>query len=358
MSATRGRYTAPVNKWAFIGFAVLMWILPALVAGALGWPGIWGGGSAFGDLIIPAPITGGIFHVPSFVIALAIVKAYPTFTEQSTVVARAVLMSAIVLGLLQLIDLERLVQAVTTDVGGRAFRMQHSYVGLCMASDAIVALSWVMRRPIEIRGWVLTSLIIIVPAAMYIGSDAAGLQRLSKPFQFGRPGFTETRGDGELWIYTRLKPDDPTFREQAALYIEQHRPGDNINYDDVAIYFTDSLQTAKRAEDGQALMTLCLYEDGTPDAWHDGNADCFSHHVSFTERLDTRLAALEKSLPTDVAMYVVFAEVCSDLAVPDPYYGGNSRIDFCYRKDLDAKRAALVKKYGEDELAGMLDTLE
>lgn len=354
----RTRYTVAMSKWAFAAFAVLMWILPALVAGALDWPGIWGGGSAFSDLIVPAPITGGIVHVPSFIIALALVKAYPTFTQQSAAVARAVLMSALVVGLLQLVDLERLVEAMTTDVSGRAFRLQHSYVGLCMTSDAIVALSWIMRRPLEKQGWLMTSLVILVPAATYIGSDAAGLNRLKEPFQFGRPGFTETRGDGILWIYTRLPTDDPAFREQAGRYVEQHRPGDDINYDDVAVHFTDSLDAARDHRNTTALATLCLYEDGTPDRWHDGNADCFSDHVSFTEGLDARLAELSGSLPTDVAMYLLFVEFCTDLQVPDGYRGGNSHLDFCYRKDLDQKRAELVRAYGEEALASMLGTLD
>ena len=347
-----------MNKWAFIAFAALMWILPALIAGALGWPGIWGGGTAFSDLIIPAPITGGIFHVPSFVIALAIVKAYPTFTEQSAAVGRAVLMAAIVLGLLQLIDLERLVQVITTDVGGRLVRMERSYIGLCMASDAIVALSWVMRRPLEKQGWIMTSLVILVPAAMYVGSDAAGLDRLKEPFQFGRPGISRTRGDGALWIYTRMQPDDPAFREQALLFVESHRPDDDINNDDVAVFFTDSLKMLRSNDVGPALATLCLYEDGTPDVWHEGSGDCFSNHVSFTEHIDTRLAELSGSLPTDVSMYLLFVEFCTDLEVPDVYYGGNSRFDFCYRKDPDEKRAELVRVYGEDGLDKMLRTLD
>ena len=347
-----------MNRWAFIAFAILMWVLPALIAGALGWPGIWGGGTAFSDLIIPAPITGGIFHVPSFVVALAIVKAYPTFTEQSAAVARAVLMSAVVLGLLQLIDLGRLVEVITTDVGGRLFRMEHSYIGLCMASDAIVALSWVMRRPLEKPAPVMTSLFIIVPAALYVGSDAAGLDRLKEPFQFGRPGYTETRGDGELWIYTRLQPDDPEFREQALSYVDEYRPDDDVNVDDVAVYFTDSLQAAKNHKESPALATLCLYEDGTPDRWYDGNGDCFSNHVSFVERLNTRLAELSGSLPTDVSMYLLFIEFCTGLDVPDGYYGGNSRIDFCNNKDRDEKRAELVQKYGEADLVNMLGKLD
>lgn len=344
-----------MNKWAFTAFAVLMWILPALIAGALGWPGIWGGGTAFSDLIIPAPITGGIFHVPSFVIALAIVKAYPTFTDQSAAVARAVLMSALVLGLLQMIDLERLVQVITTDVGGRLFRMEQSYVGLCMASDAIVALSWVMRRPLEKQGWLMTSLAILVPAVVYVGSDAAGLDRLKEPFQFGRPDYTATRGDSVMWVYTRLDPTTPEFRESALEFVEQFRPEHRNDADDLAVYFTDSLQTAKTGAGGRTIATLCLYEDGTPDQWHEADGDCFSDHESFTERFEARASQLFEVLPTDVSIYVMYNEFCRDIRSPERYAGGIAHLDFCRDKDPEKKRAELEEVYGARKLEEMLE---
>ncbi len=344
-----------MNKWAFIAFAVLMWLLPALLAGALGWSGIWGGGSAFSDLIIPAPITGGIFHVPSFVIALAIVKAYPTFTEQSAAVARAVLMSAVVLGLLQLIDLERLVQVITTDVGGRLFRMEQSYVGLCMASDAIVALSWVMRRPLEKQGWMMTSLFILVPAAMYVGSDAAGLDRLKEPFQFGRQAYTETRGDAVVWVYTRLDPSTRSFRESALDFVEQFRPEQRSDTDDLAIYFTNSLQTARTGAEGHPVATLCLYEDGTPDGWYEGAGDCFTGHESFTEQFQARSTQLFAVLPTDVSVYVMFNEFCQGIEIPSGYSGGVAHFDFCRGQNADKKRAELEKVYGAEELDKLLE---
>lgn len=343
-----------MNKWAFVAFAALMWILPALIAGALGWPGIWGGGTAFSDLIIPAPITGGIFHVPSFVIALAIVKAYPTFTEQSAAVARAVLISALVLGLLQLIDLERLVQVITTDVGGRMFRMEHSYVGLCMASDAIVALSWTMRFPQERQGWLMTSLIILVPSAWYVMSDFSGIERVQEPFQYGRGDFGETRGDEVLWIYTRMRPNDPAFREQALDYVREFRPEQRSNAEDVAVYFTDSLRAARRPEEDRVLATLCLFEDGSADTWHDGKGDCFTEHESFTEAYGARANELSDSVPADVAAYLMFNEFCDGVLVPEDYHGGNERLDLCAHTDIEERRKTLEKSYGTDELERML----
>src|SRR3970282_2853183 len=52
---------------------VLAWITPAAIAGALGRSGIWGTGSAFLDYLIPFPVAGGIFHLPSFAVAAAII---------------------------------------------------------------------------------------------------------------------------------------------------------------------------------------------------------------------------------------------------------------------------------------------
>lgn len=43
----------------FAVWAVIAWIVPAAIAGALGWKGIWGSGSAFADYLIPIPVSGG-----------------------------------------------------------------------------------------------------------------------------------------------------------------------------------------------------------------------------------------------------------------------------------------------------------
>lgn len=344
-----------MNKWAFAAFAVFMWVLPALLAGAFGWSGIWGGGSAFADLILPVPITGGILHVPTFVIALALVKAYPTFDDRSAAIARAALMAALLLGVLQLIDLDRLVQALTTDRQGRAFRLQRNYIGLCMASDALVALSWVLRRPLPRQGWLLTTTIILVPAIFFVMSDYSGLGRSGDPFQYGRQGYGVARGDGELWVYARMRPDDAEFRDSALAFVDQYGPGQRSDTDDLAVYFTDSLQTAKNDPKGAVFRTLCLYEDGTPPQWHEGRADCFSGHLSFTDRLQARVSELHDVLPPDVKMYLIFTEFCEGVEITDQSYVGNSQLEFCHGKDRDEMRAGLAGIYGESELTELLE---
>lgn len=43
-------------RWMIL---VIAWFTPAVIAGALGWRGIWGGTSAFADYLIPIPVSGG-----------------------------------------------------------------------------------------------------------------------------------------------------------------------------------------------------------------------------------------------------------------------------------------------------------
>ena len=52
---------------------ILAWITPALIAGALGWSGIWGAGSALVEYLIPMPVAGGVLHVPSFAVLIVLV---------------------------------------------------------------------------------------------------------------------------------------------------------------------------------------------------------------------------------------------------------------------------------------------
>ena len=103
---------------------VAMWVTPALVGGMLGWPGIWGGGTAFSDLILPAPITGGIVHVPTFVLAIFLVRAYPKMPTTAASVVRAALMGASLIGLAHLVDLDRIALSFSTDLALRGIPWQ------------------------------------------------------------------------------------------------------------------------------------------------------------------------------------------------------------------------------------------
>jgi len=59
---------AVVSMLRIVVFGILAWMAPPLVAGALGWRGVWGSGSALVDYMIPVPVAGGVLHVPSFAV--------------------------------------------------------------------------------------------------------------------------------------------------------------------------------------------------------------------------------------------------------------------------------------------------
>ena len=65
------------RRMAFVAWAILAWVTPAAIAGALGWKGIWGSGGAFADYLIPFPVAGGVFHLPSFIVVSLVLAKQP-----------------------------------------------------------------------------------------------------------------------------------------------------------------------------------------------------------------------------------------------------------------------------------------
>lgn len=346
--------TVQMSKSAFIAFALVLWVTPAVLAGMFGWPGIWGSGSAFGDLIVPAPITGGIFHVPTFVAALVIARLYPGLSDAATAFLRASLIAAALVGLAQLINLERLYLHLTTDLEASAFRLHRNYFGLCLMTDAAVSWLWLsaLRRP-TLR-WPFKLSIALLPPLAAATMILATSPRLGEDFLHGRPGHLQQRGDSTFWVYTRLSPDAPGFRAAALAYVDDWRPERRANTQDLAVYFTDSLHTAREYDpDGEPLATLCLYEDGTPSSWHSGRGDCFTHHENFHERIDRLFDELPAELPRDVRNYRVALEVCSGHEVPEQY-SDNEADNYCRYARLDEKYRLLVETHGAEALGPML----
>jgi hypothetical protein len=76
----------------------LAWVTPAFIGGMLGWKGMWGAGNAFVEYLIPIPLAGGVFHVPSFIIAALVIvklKDWPTqFANIVPLIALSILLVA------------------------------------------------------------------------------------------------------------------------------------------------------------------------------------------------------------------------------------------------------------------------
>ena len=123
-------------------WALLAWPLPALVAGALGWKGVWGSGSALVDYLIPIPVAGGVLHVPSFVICGLVVMAMPAAGDSAAGRMRAFLVGMALAGILMLLRLDDLWLAMQTKSARVGSLWQDNPLGVFVLSDALMALAF------------------------------------------------------------------------------------------------------------------------------------------------------------------------------------------------------------------------
>ena len=90
-------------KRRLLVWASIAWPLPAVLAGALGWQGVWGSGSALVDYLIPLPVAGGALHVPSFLCCGLAVARLPSLGLVGASRVRAALIGVTLVGVLWLL---------------------------------------------------------------------------------------------------------------------------------------------------------------------------------------------------------------------------------------------------------------
>lgn len=266
--------------WKRVLWLLVAWPAPAIIAGLAGWTGIWGAGSAFHDYLIPIPVAGGVFHVPSFVVATTIVFGHGAGGARSVLGQRwlaPTLLGVALIGALFLVDLERVFRALTTDLPFR-LRWERNPLALFVMTDAALAL--LFTNGVRCSPRLLAA--IVAPgaaAALVFGMISSHVPEI-------RPGmarFGAARGDQMRWAYAPAE-SLRTFEPRAFAYAESYRPERDVNAEDVAIFFTSSAVAASEGRDDGIFATLCLYEDGTGPVWSEGRIDCFGH-TSFSDRL-------------------------------------------------------------------------
>lgn len=301
---------------------LLAWPTPALIAGALGWKGVWGSGSALTDYLIPIPVAGGAFHamtVIGFTVLLATQPRWPTLPRG---LARGLLLGLSLCGVALLLDLQAVYGALTSDAPLR-IRWEQNPVGLFLLTDSLIAQLFVGafdgRWPENGREWGLSLLVAALLPAIAAHALVTQHPNYGKAFvhKGSRPG--PQRGDEQVIVYTTLSVVSPSFRPQAESLAQQWHPARNMNTEDTAVLFFTSLQAAQLQDTRQAAMTYCMYEDGTPPEWQLGAGDCFSRHENFSERLARFIEAQDRALPMDERVRRARAQACEGLALPpDP----------------------------------------
>ncbi len=295
---------------------LIAWPLPALIAGVLGWKGIWGSGSALLDYLIPMPVAGGAFHVPSFVVAGVIVLVMPGLSAVGAARLRALLIGMALAGVLWLLNLHDLWLAQQTGEKFSGSLWQDNPLGLFLLSDAVLALLFTAGT--EQRPWlrlnVMTLILLVLPSALPL-SMAKPRASADPPFRAGMSQRGETRGDEWLMVYTKLDTNTADFRKQAEAWTEEPvsmaHPRFHIDAEDMAVMFTRSREAAQRLDRAQVEFTLCLYEDGAASHWLQGAADCFSDHAGFSERLARAASVRPQDEPAELRRYLAARELCA-----------------------------------------------
>ena len=284
-------------KLALLLFA---WVLPAVIAGALGWSGIWGGSSAFGDYLIPIPVAGGVLHVPSFIVLVIAVSAMDrlSHTKQNIVPAFAF---AVFLAAMDLqADTTRLANWLFTDFtpSGSPLRFGKNPLYLFVACDAFsLWLYSVLRGAWPSFKWWLAA---CAPAVAIVLAALAPVGTGSPRFEIGGARNLD-RSRAEHMVYTSSPFDEASY---SAWYAERDyfaAPWHSPNYEHSAIYFSSSLDVVERRRfdaltDEVVVATACLYEDDVSMQWHAGLYDCFAGRQS-TEDV---LRAIAETIDTDV----------------------------------------------------------
>lgn len=292
---------------------MLAWPLPALVAGALGWPSIWGSGSALGDYLVPLPVAGGALHVPSFLLGAWALAALPTLRPPQALLLRATMLGVALAGALWLVNLDAWFLAQQANATLPPLRAQQNPLGLFLLSDGLCALLLGAGAGPAGRARVgplpLVALLLPMAAPVLMAQPA---RPGGEPFQVSGMRTGMVLGDMEVPVYTTLDTAAPGFRERALAWAQAWSPTMSGKADDLALQFTPNFQAARRADASHATATLCLYADGTPPQWHAGAAAeaCFAAHVGFSERFNQALRQRPDGEPNDLRHHFAASEVC------------------------------------------------
>jgi len=333
---------------------ILAWITPAAIAGAMGWSGIWGTGSAFAEYLIPVPVAGGVFHVPSFVIAAGVILACRNSTEGLLRYLPVIGFSVLAASLSLMLEFDRLHAWMFTDYvpAGSPLRLDGNPLLLFVATDAFwVALYGLMRGCASpARAWLAVPVVPAVIVAFSVVSYKTG----GPVFEAGLPMPTTVRGEKSVMVFTSENYDEDLFVNWVKQDYSFAHPWSDTNAEHVAVFFTNSLQAIKRARIDQAesdctIATICLYEEDRSITPHGGYHDCFADHLTVDEELAALAAANPTGLGSDIDFWYARLLLCDAVGLPEPVDSDLARPYLCHSMARDQARFAkrFIDKYGE-----------
>lgn len=339
-----------------IAVLILAWVTPALIAGAAGWSGIWGTGSALVEYLIPIPVAGGALHVPSFAVLAMVVASSRGWPDSGRSLLPVIAFGIAAAAMAGMLDFDRLNGWLFTDYEpyGSPVRFDGNALFLFVMTDAlwagIFSLGVGLRPPA--RSWIALPLVPLTIIAI------AGWN-----YKFGGPEFAigptlpgDVRGNQVKLIYTSQPYDEPAllaWLEDSALA----PPWTNPNAEHEAIVFTNSLQLMKyvwrdpsdiRGE--ATVATICRYEEDRSVAIHADYFDCFAGWETVDEAIAGFAAREPAGLGRDVDTWFALARFCDDVDTTEGDARDIKRVGICMgmRRVYPERLSRIAANYGED----------
>ncbi len=284
-----------MNTLRVIVFGILAWVVPPLFAGALGWRGVWGSGSALVDYLIPIPVAGGALHVPSFVLLLVLVAWGPQLSAKAAGRARALALGAALTGAVLLVPPPE-------------WRLSQNPLGLFIVVDAVVALLSLLGAPrqpgLRLEAGALLALLAVPALATLVVWRSLGL---GESFVSGAATQSDDRALVSVNVEVRGDITHAGLRQRAQEWaMTLHDPAMKMGPEVTALRF-------KGRETGAAGAVLCLYEDGTPARWLPDGGDCLQGFTTFAARLAVHASALPPGVPREVREHLAARAACAEI---------------------------------------------
>jgi len=283
-----------MSKLRVIGFGILAWTMPPLIAGALGWRGVWGSGSALADYLIPIPVAGGALHVPSFVLLSVLVALGPRLSAKAAGRARALALGAALTGAVLLLPPPE-------------WRLSENPLGLFVTVDALVALLSLLGAPrqpgLRFEAGALLALLAVPALGAMVAWRSLGL---GDSFVSGNTTLSEDRAFVSVAVEVRGDITRAAMRQRAQEWaMTLHDPAMKMGTEVAALRF--------RGRETRAAAVLCLYEDGTPLRWLPDEGDCLQGFTTFASRLAMHAASLPSDVPREVREHLAARAACAEI---------------------------------------------
>jgi hypothetical protein len=332
---------------------LLMWFTPAAIAGALGWKGVWGGGSAFFDYLIPIPVAGGVFHVPSFAVAALIIVSLKKWPEATVKFVGLTAIGVCLAAQTVQLDFERLNAWLFTDYqpARSPLRFGKNPLLLFVATDALWVAGYSILTSAGLR-WMHYLLLLSVPTAI-VAFQAYAYRIGEVRFEYGFSQPQEKHGNSIAMVYTASAYDEKLFRQWWEADEIILRPWDTQNTENLAVHFSKSMQDIKwgRTEPTNVVATFCVHEEDRSLTTHAGYHDCFAGRITFRDKLGRSLDETVTGLGREVDQWFAGAKLCEGVDIPDNARSSDIELlDLCIglKHGHDGLLERLGKQYGEE----------